>query len=58
VSEGGILDTDLLSATNQALKLPRIEARQRAVQFSWENAAKIFENNLVVAASSKLTIQS
>ena len=58
ISEGGILDADLLSATNQALKLPRIEARQRAVQFSWENAAKIFENNLVVAASSKLTIQS
>jgi glycosyltransferase involved in cell wall biosynthesis len=58
VSEGGILDTDLLSAANQALKLPRIEARQRAVQFSWENAAKIFENNLVAAASNKLTIQS
>jgi glycosyltransferase involved in cell wall biosynthesis len=58
VSEGGILDTDLLSAANQALKLPRIEARQRAVQFSWENAAKIFENNLAVAASSKLATQS
>lgn len=57
-SQGGVLDVDLLSGTNQALTLPRCEARQRAVQFSWGNAAKIFENNLVVARVSKLVIQS
>jgi glycosyltransferase involved in cell wall biosynthesis len=57
-SQGGVLDVDLLSGTNQALTLPRCEARQRAVQFSWGNAAKIFETNLVVATASKLVIQS
>jgi glycosyltransferase involved in cell wall biosynthesis len=57
-SQGGVLDVDLLSGTNQALTLARCEARQRAVQFSWGNAAKIFETNLVVATASKLVIQS
>lgn len=47
--EGGVLNVDLLSGTQQALAVPRIEARQRAIQFSWQNAAKIFENNLVAA---------
>jgi glycosyltransferase involved in cell wall biosynthesis len=56
--EGGILDNDLLSATNQALILPRSEARQRALKFSWENAAKIFENNLVPVAVGLLAIQN
>lgn len=56
--EGGILDNDLLSATNQALILPRSEARQRALKFSWENAAKMFENNLVPVAVGLLAIQN
>lgn len=52
---GGVLDEDLLSGAVKALVVPRIEARQRAVQFSWENAAKIFENNLVFAQTGRLT---
>jgi hypothetical protein len=52
--QGGILHADLLSGMNQALILPRSEARQRAVQFSWENAAKIFENNLSAVCAGKL----
>lgn len=52
---GGVLNVDLLSGTHQALVVPRIDARQRAVQFSWENAAKIFETNLVSAKSGRLT---
>jgi glycosyltransferase involved in cell wall biosynthesis len=53
--QGGVLDPDLLSATNQALGLPRYEARQRAIQFSWQNAAKLFENNLVFAKTGRFT---
>jgi glycosyltransferase involved in cell wall biosynthesis len=56
--EGGILDVDLLSATNQALTIPRSHARQRALQFSWENSAKLFAKNLVDAKVGKLAIQS
>ena len=50
-----VLDVDLLSGTYQALTLPRYAARQRAVQFSWKNAAKIFENNLVFAKTDAKT---
>jgi glycosyltransferase involved in cell wall biosynthesis len=56
--EGGILNVDLLSAANQALTIPRSNARQRAVQFSWKNAAKIFEKNLVFSQIGKLAKQS
>jgi glycosyltransferase involved in cell wall biosynthesis len=52
--QGGVLSVDLLTGTQQALAVPRIEARQRAIQFSWENAAKIFENNLVAAKNDSL----
>ena len=52
--QGGILHADLLSGMNQALILPRSEARKRAVQFSWENAAKIFENNLAAVNAGKI----
>lgn len=58
VAQGGILDADLLSGVNQALALPRSQSRQRAVQFSWQNAAKIFENNLVTATAGKLAAQA
>lgn len=53
--QGGVLDADLQSATNRALDLPRYEARQRAIQFSWQNAAKLFENNLVFTKTGRLT---
>lgn len=57
-SHGGVLDPDLLSAMEQALKMPRSDARQRAVQFSWESSAKIFENHLVTAKAGSLVMQS
>jgi glycosyltransferase involved in cell wall biosynthesis len=57
-AQGGVLDADLLLAANQALSLSRGQARQRAIQFSWQNAAKIFENNLVTAGSNKLMAQA
>jgi glycosyltransferase involved in cell wall biosynthesis len=53
--QGGVLDVDLLSGATKALRVPRIEARRRAVQFSWENAAKVFESNLVFAQTGRLT---
>jgi glycosyltransferase involved in cell wall biosynthesis len=56
-SQGGALDANLLSGTSQALKLPRSEARDRAVQFSWKNAAKIFESHLVAANLGKMVTQ-
>jgi glycosyltransferase involved in cell wall biosynthesis len=54
--QGGILNADLLSGANQALVLPRSQARQRAVEFSWKSTAKIFETNLVAAEAGKLTV--
>ena len=57
VTQGGVLDANLLSGTYQALKLSRSEARARAIQFSWKNAAKIFEGHLVAANLSKLGIK-
>jgi glycosyltransferase involved in cell wall biosynthesis len=55
---GGVLNVDLLAATRQALAIPRIEARNRAVQFSWSNSAKIFEKNLVAAKVVSLHLDS
>jgi glycosyltransferase involved in cell wall biosynthesis len=57
-SQGGVLDADLLSGTDQALTVSRSEARLRAVQFSWKNAAKIFENHLVAAEAGTLVMES
>lgn len=56
-SQGGVLNPDLLSAVDKALTVSRYEARQRAVQFSWRNAAKIFENHLVASDAGALVIQ-
>ena len=47
--KGGILSEDLSSATQSALKIPRTQARERALEFSWENACTLFINNLVRA---------
>ena len=40
--QGGVLDEDLLQACQQALRVPRHEARQRAMHFTWETAAEQF----------------
>ena len=49
VVKGGILSEDLATATRSALKIPRYQARERATEFSWENASTMFLNNLVNA---------
>lgn len=44
---GGVLDTDLQKAFYGALAVPRHEARARALDFSWAQAAQLFEGFLV-----------
>ena len=44
---GGVLQADLQQATYQALATPRHEARLRSLDFSWTNAAQLFESFLV-----------
>jgi glycosyltransferase involved in cell wall biosynthesis len=55
---GGVLNQDLQLAFEQALKIPRSEARLRTTQFSWVSAAKIFENHLVKTQAAELVTQS
>ena len=46
---GGVLHTDLQTACYNALAVPRHEARARAMSFSWEHAARLFEGFLVLS---------
>lgn len=46
---GGVMHADLQQACYSALVVPRCEARQRAMQFSWSHATRIFESHLVAA---------
>lgn len=48
-SHGGVMHTDLRQACQAALALPRHEARARALDFSWAQAARLFEGHLVAA---------
>ena len=50
---GGVMDVDLKQAYYGALALPRREARLRALDFSWLQAAQLFESHLVT--SRKMT---
>ena len=47
--QGGVLDEDLRQACDHALAVPRMEARARALDFSWSHAALLFESYLVPA---------
>ena len=47
---GGVMRADLQRACYSALAVPRHEARLRALDFSWERAAQMFEGYLVVAS--------
>ena len=47
VVKGGILSEDLAKATQSALNIPRYQARERALEFSWKNASSLFLKNLV-----------
>ena len=47
---GGVMHEDLQQACYSALAVPRHEARLRALDFSWERAAQLFEGYLVVVS--------
>jgi len=47
---GGVMNADLQQACYSALAVPRHQARQRALGFSWAQAAQLFESYLVLAA--------
>jgi glycosyltransferase involved in cell wall biosynthesis len=44
---GGVLSEDLAQASLDALRLPRTEARLQALDFSWQEATRLFVDNLV-----------
>ena len=46
---GGVMHQDLKQASYQAMQVPRYAARARALDFSWEHAAQLFERHLVPA---------
>lgn len=46
---GGVMHDDLKQASYQAMVVPRYQARARALDFSWEHAAQLFEGHLVPA---------
>lgn len=49
---GGVMHADLQQACRAALAVPRHEARVRALDFSWTQAAQLFERYLVAAQST------
>jgi glycosyltransferase involved in cell wall biosynthesis len=51
---GGVLHVDLQQACYAALTVPRHEARLRALDFSWAQAAQLFEGFLVSADKDRL----
>ena len=57
VHHGGVLHADLQQACYQALAVPRHEARLRALDFSWSQAAQLFEGFLVSAQPHKANIK-
>jgi glycosyltransferase involved in cell wall biosynthesis len=49
--QGGVLNADLLQAWHDTRKIPRHEARLRALKFSWEEATQRFFDHLVPVQS-------
>jgi hypothetical protein len=49
--EGGVLHHDLKEAASQALRLPRAQARARAMAFGWQETVHQFMVNLVAVRS-------
>jgi len=54
-SVGGAMDTDLQQACFAALAVPRHEARERALDFSWAHATEVFAVHLVPARRQRDT---
>lgn len=48
-SLGGVMHEDLGQACREALRMPRLLARQRALDFSWQHAAALFIGHLAPA---------
>ena len=46
---GGVMHTDLRQAVQQALRIPRAQARAHATRFGWDEAARQFRGYLVPA---------
>lgn len=55
VARGGVLDDNLLTASQQALAIPRSEARSRALDFTWGHAAQLFQQYLVPVRHAGVT---
>lgn len=51
---GGVLSEDLQAACLRALKVARYQARERALDFAWVQAADLFERYLVPAQATSL----
>ncbi|PJI98075.1 glycosyltransferase involved in cell wall biosynthesis [Acidovorax sp. 69] len=47
--QGGVLHDNLLTASQEALSVTRSEARSRALDFTWAQAAQLFQQYLVPA---------
>lgn len=47
--ETGIMSEDLTAAAREALALPRDKVRTKALEFSWEAAARLFVSNIETA---------
>ena len=45
--KGGVLSEDLGQASLEALNIPRTEARQQALAFSWEESTRLFVQHLM-----------
>jgi glycosyltransferase involved in cell wall biosynthesis len=54
-AQGGALNTDLSAAWSGALVVPRSEARNRALTFSWAQASRLFVGHLVPAQNLSKT---
>jgi glycosyltransferase involved in cell wall biosynthesis len=54
--QGGVLHDSLLIAAQEALAIPRCEARARALDFTWAHAARLFEQHLVPVRSGAVTV--
>ena len=55
---GGVLHDSLLAAAQEALAVPRTEARARALEFTWGHAARIFEQHLVPVRAQRLSVHA
>lgn len=55
---GGVLRDSLLAASQEALSVPRSEARARALDFTWGHAARLFEQHLVSTRVTHVTAAS